>query len=276
MLCGVLRLSFLAALLAGALAAAGADGGSGPWETLRRPLHLPQLAPGATCPLTRSPTPRVVAPDGAVFVGRGPVYASFRGFAGQPHDPLESSVLPAAALPPKAGSHFVRVTWYVSARQRSRVLVRGRRLDGAGALRFGSGSAPSRDLRVISKLGSRQERWRVHRSWLRVRASGCYGVQIDGPRFSRTLVFRVAIVDQGGGLPHRVYTHCGVIGTEAQGERWRADPRIREGYHRGAWGPWWTDGRFFRLSPESAVFVADRSGSAAYFVRGDFTFRHCR
>ena len=78
---------------------------------------------------------------------------------------------------------------------RRRAVVRGRRLDSLGRVRFEGGSAlRPRELRI---RGREVRSWSGHRpdgsrgvpSGVSVRASGCYGVQIDGTRFSRAVVF---------------------------------------------------------------------------------------
>ncbi len=63
------------------------------------------------------------------------------------------------------------------------VLVRGRRLDGAGLVRFGRGVVPARELRLPAGTSEQP-------SFTRVRSLGCYAYQIDGVGFSRVIVFR--------------------------------------------------------------------------------------
>ena len=43
----------LATVLPASLAASQAESASGPWAKLHRPLHLPKVAPGAPCPVSR-------------------------------------------------------------------------------------------------------------------------------------------------------------------------------------------------------------------------------
>jgi hypothetical protein len=148
----------LVALAAGAAVAAAAPGGV--WKKLHRPLHLPQVAANADCPVKE---------------GRGPAY------------PGKATL--TVEFPPTgswAGSAWsgARISWFVAASYHGPVLVRGRRLDGSSWVRFGEGKLPASELRIAA--GRRRST-----SYTRVRAPGCYAYQIDGTTFSRVVVFRV-------------------------------------------------------------------------------------
>jgi hypothetical protein len=162
------------------------------WAKLRRPLHLPRLAPGAACPVSRIDLridwQRVKFP-GSPGIGRGPVYPGLGADEGQltatPDVQYEG---------PWAGA---KVFWFVRPSYRGPALIRGRRLDGPQWLRFSDGRLPSRDLRIgpydtVSWDGQPRGS-RGLPSNVRVRAPGCYGVQIDGTTFSRLVVFTVEI-----------------------------------------------------------------------------------
>jgi hypothetical protein len=87
-----------------------------------------------------------------------------------------------------------KVFWYVSPTYRGPVLIRGRQLDGTHRLGFNGRKLPLRELRIHSHdtvgfdgpPGSRGVP-----SAVRALIPGCYGVQIDGTRFSRTVTFCV-------------------------------------------------------------------------------------
>src|SRR4051794_21803970 len=90
-----------------------------------------------------------------------------------------------------------KVFWFAPSYP-GRILIRGRRLDGPQWLRFNGRRLPPRELRIEAHetvawegqpLGSRGVP-----SSLRVRAPGCYGVQIDGRTFSRVVVFTVEVL----------------------------------------------------------------------------------
>jgi hypothetical protein len=144
---------------------------------LRRPLHLPHVAPGAPCPISHADATVDFARFGvARGLGHGPAYP-----IGMPRGVLV--VVPASGA--DAGSDWAgqKVLWFVRPRYGGRVLVRGRRLDGPGLVRFGRGSVPATELLIPAGTMERP-------SFTRVRASGCYAYQIDGTSFSRTIVFR--------------------------------------------------------------------------------------
>jgi hypothetical protein len=173
-----------AVLVATAVLAAPASA-SDSWRALRRPLHLPHLMPGATCPVSKVDR-RVDWQAASIFggsgTGRGPVYPGIGGSQGRVTFPF------AAA----AGWRRQKVFWYVAPSYRGPVLIRGGRIDAPGGLRFGTGG-PAREFRIPVHTGiswAGQPRGsRGAPSYLRVHASGCYAVQIDGTSFSRIVVF---------------------------------------------------------------------------------------
>jgi hypothetical protein len=167
----------------GALTAPANAGDS--WRALHRPMKLPQLMPGATCPVSKV-DPRVdwerVGIFGGSGTGSGPVYPGIGGQHG-------SLTFPFAAA---GGWRRQKVFWYVAPRYRGPVLIRGARIDAPGQLRFGSGGAV-REFRIpvhseISWIGQPMGS-RGAPSYLRIHAPGCYAVQIDGTSFSRSVVF---------------------------------------------------------------------------------------
>jgi hypothetical protein len=180
--------AFACALLAGL--AAAPLGASDPWAKLRRPLHLPRLASGGACPISRVDEridwSRAKFP-GSPGIGRGPVYPGLGSTDG-----VLTAEPDTQYGGPWAGQ---KVFWYVRASYRGRALIRGRRLDGPQRLGFDGGRLPVRELRLDRGVSVG---WDTHppgsrgiASIVRVHASGCYGVQIDGTSFSRVVVFRV-------------------------------------------------------------------------------------
>jgi hypothetical protein len=158
------------------------------WSWLRRPLHMPKLAADARCPVSRA-DPRIDWKRTNIFggsgLGRGPVYPGLGAHSG---------LLMATREPqPYAGRWFgEKVFWYVLPRYRGPVLIRGRRLDGRGMLRFGPGKLPSPELHIAP---SQTVSWtrqpagsRGVPSDVRVAVAGCYGFQIDGTNFSHIVV----------------------------------------------------------------------------------------
>ena len=182
---GVLAGGLAAALLAGA---ARADG----WRALHRPLHLPRVTAGAPCPVSKV-DPRVDWPRAHIFggsgIGPGPAYPG-----------LGPAAYVGATPDEQYGGrwHGGKVFWYVLPSYRGPVLLRGRRLDGPQRLGFNGRAVPDRELRIESydtvSWSGQPRGSRGIASGVRALASGCYGVQIDGTRFSRVVVFRVELV----------------------------------------------------------------------------------
>ena len=123
-------------------------------------------------------------------IGRGPVYPILG----------ESATLQAGLRSDEWGDGpwgGQKVLWFVHQRYLGPVLIRGRRLGGWQLMRFDRGPRPSDEIRIargesVSWTGQpRGSRGRP--SYVRVRAPGCYGVQIDGASFSRIIVFRVTL-----------------------------------------------------------------------------------
>jgi len=185
------RLGLLLAVLGFAaavgFATAGERRGGDSWSALRRPHHVPKLAAGASCPVSR-PDPRIpwsrIRIFGVSGLGRGPVYPGLGGHSG---------LLWATVDHQYGGSWYgEKVFWYALPSYRGPVLIRGRRLDGNGMLRFGPGKLPAPELHIarnetVSWEGQPPGSRGVP-SGVRVAVKGCYGFQIDGIGFSRVVV----------------------------------------------------------------------------------------
>jgi hypothetical protein len=168
----------LAAITSTLIFAAGS-----PWAALERPLHLPTVS--GRCPV--SAVDRRVDWDAAnIFggsgLGRGPAYPGLGS---------------GDFIANQRGGVWVRgkLFWYVLPSYRGRVLVRGRRLDGPrDEMRFEHMADSMRitPLTTVSWSGQVPGSRGVPSS-VRIKSSGCYGVQFDGATFSRTVVFRARI-----------------------------------------------------------------------------------
>jgi hypothetical protein len=174
-----------AAVLAFTWGAAGAAA-SPPdvWKRLHRPLHVPTVAHGRPCPVSKLDAGFPFAKFGVVGgLGAGPVYPMLNG----------SSI----ALADVAGSPWdgQQVLWFVAPTYRGPVLVRGTRLDRSGFVRFNPGRRPG-ELRIpvgsshVAKPGVPAVGQRYRSALTRVSAPGCYAYQVDGTTFSRVIVFQ--------------------------------------------------------------------------------------
>lgn len=164
--------------------------GSDIWPRLHRPLHLPRLAHGAACPVSkvgRRVNWRATHIFGGSGIGPGPVYpglGSSGGYANVTQDTQYGG--------PWLGG---KVFWYVLPSYRGPVLLRGRQLDGPHIMGFNGRKRPNRELQIgpSDSVGwdGQPAGSRGVPSGIRVLTGGCYGVQIDGTRFSRVVVFEV-------------------------------------------------------------------------------------
>jgi hypothetical protein len=189
---GRLALWLVVAVSAGTAGLASASSSEVRWSVLRRPLHLPTIAPGSACPVStvnRHEARRRIRIYGASGIGPGPVYPGLGSSAG----------LLTLAKDTQFGSDWQgqKVFWYVAPSYRGRVLIRGRRLDGPGRLGFNGTSVPRDELRIepyetVSWSG-RPNHSRGIPSAVRALTPGCYGAQLDGATFSRIVIFRVAL-----------------------------------------------------------------------------------
>jgi hypothetical protein len=188
------RLLALALVGAGAAALAATAWSAGRGRaSLQRPLHLPHIAPGGTCPVSgidrRIPFVRRfgVGPG----IGKGPAYPIG----------LSAGVLQLAPATNFDSTAWAgqKVLWFVLPSYRGPVLIRGARIDGPGRVRFDRGDVPPLSIRIgryptggspTSPVPPKGTRFRA--SYTRVRGPGCYAYQIDGTTFSRIVVFRAA------------------------------------------------------------------------------------
>lgn len=176
---------FLAALATALLAATvGSAGATG----LRRPLHFPKAA--AACPVTK--TERV---GRQVFSVAGPVRLEAVGV------PPRSGVIDVSQPGASVGAWRAQKTpWVLPSAYRGPVLIRARRLDRTGSVRFGKvygqhlaellfrrGESNGSAMKIPGLSGH----YRLLASDSQFRADGCYGFQIDGTSFSAVIVVRV-------------------------------------------------------------------------------------
>jgi hypothetical protein len=172
-----------------ALPAAAAKSRS-PWKRLQGPLHLPQIAPGATCPVT-SASGELPLPFVGMKFGRGPVYPNL-GI--RPEASLEFSYPPPPTSRwPDSEWGGQKVMWVRAPRYHGPALIRGRQIDGPDRLRFGGGLVPSTEIRIGRWGKSAGSRWGSKASTTRLRAAGCYAYQVDGLSFSSVVIFEARV-----------------------------------------------------------------------------------
>lgn len=154
-------------------------------DPLHRSLHLPRLSPGQRCP----PSPSRVAPSASdqTLIGRGPAYLIGVGGAGATIDIGRS-------VPDKLGWYGQKTPWFIKRSYNGPILVRGRRIDRRGEVRFAYGHGQHlRELHwnADADQGSPPDpNFRFLASETLVRMRGCYAYQVDGTSFSRIIVVR--------------------------------------------------------------------------------------
>jgi hypothetical protein len=150
-----------------------------PQDPRSRELAIPKLEEGEPCPRTKG---KEISPDFAPGLGVGPAYPVGLGTNGvldelEPPETFESK-----------GWAGQKVLWVVEPSYDGPVLIRGRQLDGPHEVRFDEGDVPPKQIWMPAE-DAPDERWRERPSYTRVRGSGCYGYQVDGPNFSLLIVF---------------------------------------------------------------------------------------
>jgi hypothetical protein len=141
---------------------------------LRRTLALPHVGAHGRCPAQLA---HRFAPGIPAGLGFGPVFAGLGGPALTVNDTV-------------GGWSAGRVTLEIAPAYRGPVLVRGHQLDGPRPLAFatrGVSAAPFSELQIPpAPRGS--VGWRREAIELEFAAAGCYGLQVDGDRFSEVIV----------------------------------------------------------------------------------------
>ena len=180
-----LALALASPLLLAGSASAGATAQPS-WKTLRRPLHLPRVAPGAPCPVSPLRNVRLKRGEVRPLVGAGPAYPILNGR----YLDFFWPTLPSQVDFDGTGWSGNKVMWVIAAGYRGRVLVRGRQVDGTHELRFDTGLTHERKL--FGSTGV--DPVRRYPGYTRVQAPGCYAYQVDGAAISRVIVFEARIV----------------------------------------------------------------------------------
>jgi hypothetical protein len=179
-----MRLFLIASSVALGAAFTSPASASDGWAALHRPLRLAPLAAGASCPVTKS---HRLGHEPLRGLGTGPAY---------PMVPARFS-----SDDRHAGWIAAKTLWSWAPRllkQHTFVLVRGKRLDQPGAMRFQLGpnwdTALRDELRIdtAEPVGSYSDTaWGATVTSLAVRGPGCYGLQLDSARGTSTIVLAV-------------------------------------------------------------------------------------
>jgi hypothetical protein len=145
-------------------------------ELAARPVQLRKFSAGSECPIT--PTRELASATGAL-AGSGPVYAvgNVIAYGARTSD----GIFPA------------KVLWVAAPDYPGPALIRGRQLDGPGEVFFSNSRRVSElrfELDTRVRAGASDQGWRYLPSTVNVEGPGCYGLQIDGPGWTSTIVMR--------------------------------------------------------------------------------------
>jgi hypothetical protein len=170
---------------------------SATWRSLRRLLRLPRLETGSDCPRgDGSPASRRSSDLGpGLTLGPGPVYPVVTiepRYETKPTTGVVRTGILRYSRRANGGWHSTNVLWISSPRYGGAAIVRGRRIDGPHGVAFDGGSHPTSELRLWDVARNEPGAWRRRPSELRLRAPGCYALQIDGRHFSKVVTFEAA------------------------------------------------------------------------------------
>jgi hypothetical protein len=155
-------------------------------ELLARPMRLPAVAPGATCPVSQPTRHAPVAqPGDADGLGTAPVWPMTGGnldidYGGAP-----------ARTPGPDGLYEIKVVWASDGTRPGPAVVRVGRLDGPGrgVVRLYYDQGASRGDAVVFQVLTVPQDWP---SGTFVSGPGCYAYQADWAGGTEVLVFRVS------------------------------------------------------------------------------------
>ncbi len=171
----------------------------------QRPLTLPVIRAGDRCPVTRGsresvPREPYIFCAGCLWFGKGPVYFAWAWnfqVGGRVIDALSNEVEDATfslqRVPHENSDYRAKTSWVSKPDYSGPILIRGRRLDGKGTLRFSQGgSEPEEDLHLNAPSRTDSTRWSFWPSSMYVPGPGCYGVQVDALRGTDIVIFSAA------------------------------------------------------------------------------------
>ena len=100
---------------------------------------------------------------------------------------------PIGGTQPSEGGLFpLKILWVAAPQYAGPALVRARRLDGPGIVRFAQGdAAPQDELQLLDSAVTPTDGWRQWPSYTLVPGPGCYAYQVDGADFSYAIVLLV-------------------------------------------------------------------------------------
>ncbi len=160
-----------------------------------KPLRLPSVGAGGTCPVSQIRSG--VVPGRQYALGNGPVYLVVQN---------ATPTLLYNSAPfigdTSSGLGGTRSIWAVDPHYQGDVLIRGQQLNGNNPLRFNGGlgqvssnpqgTEPVLNNLVLNAQQAQNSSWASFITFTRLQAPGCYGIQVDGQNFSEVIVFQAS------------------------------------------------------------------------------------
>jgi hypothetical protein len=158
-------------------------------DSLRRPLHLPTVAPGGQCPSTSGQS---ISNDsfGGIALGQGLVQplVGTRSWKVAERGVL---VFPRPRDRPSLKVwRSVKTLWFAEPAYQGPLLIRGRQLDGPHETVFGEGPTVKNPQLGPGPTLNGTNGWREWPGGTWLRRAGCYAWQVDGTDFSHVIVFK--------------------------------------------------------------------------------------
>ena len=157
---------------------------------LRRPLALPSVAPGGSCPTT-SGQPFANGQFAGIALGEGPVQPLAIG-----EPPARQGVLVFWPYYVQRRWYGVKMLWFARPDYQGPVFIRGRQLDGPHKTVFGGGPVLVDPQVGPGATANGTDGWREWPGGTWLRTPGCYAWQIDGTDFSHVIVFKAVFRPQ--------------------------------------------------------------------------------
>ena len=159
----------------------------------QRSLTLPMIRARDRCPVTRGsresvPREPYIFCAGCLWFGRGPVYFAW-AWSFQVNN-VDDAMFSLEGVPHENSDYRAKTPWVSKPDYSGPILIRGRRLDGKGTLRFHvAGPKPEEDLKLNAPSRTDPTRWSFWPSSMYVPGPGCYGVQVDTLRGTDIVIF---------------------------------------------------------------------------------------
>jgi hypothetical protein len=159
----------------------------------RRPMKLPVVPANERCPVSKGSRTAVPAADyifcaGCFWFGNGPVFLAL-SWSDQSTDEARFAL---DRVPYEERAYRAKTPLVSKPDYSGPILIRGRRLDGKGTLRFSVASPrPKENLKLNAPNRTDSTHWSFWPSSMYVPRAGCYGVQTDTSDGTDVIIFEV-------------------------------------------------------------------------------------